>query len=416
MSDFCIVILAAGEGKRMKSDLPKVLHRIGEKPMIAYVVEAAKKLDPRRIIVVVARRRLQVKDALSRDIKVAIQEKQLGTADAVKAACRDIPAGVRDVIVLYGDTPLITEKTVRELYDFHAQRNASCTVLTTHLENPRGYGRVVRNDAGQLVAIIEDKDADFRQKAIKEINTGLYCFKRQDLLEALDHVKSLNAAREFYLTDIFSWLFNKGKKIEACVTDDPHEVLGVNSRIELMEAAAIIRKRILIAHVERGVTIDDLSSVFIHETAEISAGTRIRPFTVIEEDVKVGRNCMVGPFAHLRAGTVLKDRARVGNFAEIKSSTLEEGACMGHLGYLGDTSVGRGVNIGAGVVVANFDGKKKNKTVIKDKAFIGCDAVLIAPVSIGKKAVVGAGSVVTRGHNVPDGVTVVGSPARPLKK
>ena len=400
----------------MKSGLPKVLHTIGSRPMISYVVEAAKKTAPKKIIAVVARKRLEVRDALGNDIKVAIQEKQLGTADAVRAAVKDIPPGIKDVVVLYGDTPLITPETVQGLYDYHLARGASCTVLSTFLENPRGYGRILRNEAGQLIGIIEDRDANFKQKSIKEINTGLYCFKKDDLLEGLEHIKPANAAGEFYLTDVFSWFFNKNKRIEASVSDNFQEVLGVNSRAELMEAAQVIRKRILLKHIERGVLIDDLSTVFVDETAEIGEGSRILPFTVIEEGVSIGCDCRLGPFAHLRPGVILKDRAKVGNFAEVKNSVLDTGSVMNHFGYLGDTAVGKNVNIGAGVVVANFDGKKKNKTVIKDKAFIGCDSVLIAPVVIGRKAVVGAGSIVTKGHNVADGEIVVGIPARPVKK
>jgi len=384
--------------------------------MISYVVEAAKKTAPKKIIVVVARKRLEVRDALGSDIKVAIQERQLGTADAVRAAVKDIPPGIKDVVVLYGDTPLITPETVQGLYDYHLAHGASCTVLSTFLENPRGYGRILRNEAGQLIGIIEDRDANFKQKSIKEINTGLYCFKKDDLLEGLEHIKPANAAGEFYLTDVFSWFFNKNKRIEASVSDNFQEVLGVNSRAELMEAAQVIRKRILLKHIERGVLIDDLSTVFVDETAEIGEGSRILPFTVIEEGVSIGCDCRLGPFAHLRPGVILKDRAKVGNFAEVKNSVLDTGSVMNHFGYLGDTAVGKNVNIGAGVVVANFDGKKKNKTVIKDKAFIGCDSVLIAPVVIGRKAVVGAGSIVTKGHNVADGEIVVGIPARPVKK
>jgi bifunctional UDP-N-acetylglucosamine pyrophosphorylase/glucosamine-1-phosphate N-acetyltransferase len=417
MSPFCIVILAAGEGKRMKSDVPKVLHRVGPRPMVAYVVDVARKMNPGKIIAVVSRKRPQVKEAFDKDIKVVIQEKQLGTADAVKAARKEIARlQAKDVIVLYGDTPLITEATVRALYDFHKIRDAACTVLTTFLENPAAYGRILRNDAGAFIGIVEDKDANFRQKAIKEINTGLYCFKKDDLLEALDHVKAAPTTGEFYLTDVFARLLAKNKKIEACVTDKPSEVLGVNSQEELLDAGAIIRKRIVLAHMERGVCFDDVATVFIDPSARIGAGTRVRPFTVIEEDVVVGAQCVVGPFAHLRRGAVLKDKARVGNFTEIKNSTLGEGSAMSHLGYLGDTTVGRNVNIGAGAVVANFDGKKKNKTVIKDKAFIGCDSVLIAPVVIGRGAVVGAGSIVTRGHDVADNTTVAGVPARVIKK
>lgn len=416
MSNFCIVILAAGEGKRMKSNLPKVLHEIGSKPMLNYVVDAAKKLDSRKIIVVISRKRPQVKEILDKSVRIVYQENPLGTADAVKAARKEIPENVKDVIVLYGDTPLITEETIRALYDFHVAGNVSCTVLTTFLNNPKGYGRVLRNESGRLLGIVEEKDATFLQKSIREINTGMYCFKRGDLLEGLEHVSSKNESGEFYLTDVLGWLFNRNSKIEACVACDSSQVLGVNSRAEFMEAAKILSQRVLIKHMENGVKITDFSTVFIDPSVQIGPGTQIFPFTVIEKDVVVGEDCSLGPFCHLREGTVLKDKVSVGNFTEIKNSSLDEGTLMRHLSYLGDANVGKKVNIGAGMVVANFDGKKKNKTVIKDKAFLGCDSVLIAPVVIGKNAVIGAGSVVPAGHNVGDGVTVVGVPAKELKK
>ncbi len=414
MSDFCIVILAAGEGKRMKSGTPKVLHCINSKPMINYVVDAAKKLAPQKMVVVLARKRPEVGKVLPRDVKVAFQANQLGTADAVAVAVKYIPANVKHVIVLYGDTPLITEETISALYEHHLMQNASCTVLTTFLDNPKGYGRIMRNDSGQFMGIVEDKDANLRQKAVKEINTGLCCFRRNDLLEALEHVKVSAKTGEYYLTQVFSWLFNKTRKTEACVADDHREVLGVNSQGELIEASEIIRRRSLMKHMENGVTIDDFSTVFIDDSVSIGKGTRIFPFTYIENGVVIGSNCKVGPFTHLRSGAVLKDNVRVGNFAELKNSVIEQGSSMGHVGYLGDTSVGKNVNIGAGVIVANYDGKKKNRTVIKDNAFIGCDSVLVAPVVVGRRAVVGAGSVVTKKHDVRDGEVVVGVPARPI--
>jgi bifunctional UDP-N-acetylglucosamine pyrophosphorylase/glucosamine-1-phosphate N-acetyltransferase len=416
MSDFCIVILAAGEGKRMKSEVPKVLHEICSKPLVNYVVDAAKLMAPKKIVVVISRKRPQVREVLDRDIKVAFQAQPLGTADAVKAAGKDIPANCRDVIVLYGDTPLITAETIRTLYDFHLEKNASCTVLTTHLINPRGYGRILRSETGQFIGIVEDKDATYLQKSVKEINTGMYCFKKDDLLEALAHIKPANQSREFYLTDVFSWIFNKNKKIEACVADDFREVLGVNLKTELMEASQIIRQRILENFSGQGVRIADPLTTFIDETAQIGAGTEIFPFSVIEKGVLIGKNCSVGPFCHLREGSVLKDKVSIGNFTEIKNSILGESTRIRHISYIGDTTVGKKVNIGAGAVIANFDGRKKHKTVIKEKAFIGCDVVLVAPVVVGKKAVVGAGSVVTRDHNVPDGALVMGVPARIVQK
>ncbi len=400
----------------MKSDLPKVLHPVGPKPMIAHVVDTARALKPKKIVTVVGRRTLEIKQALGKDIGVAIQEEPRGTADAMKAARRDLPPTVKDIIVLYGDTPLIVPETVFRLREAHRSSGACCTVLTAILSRPAGYGRILRNDAGQFVGIIEDKDADSRQRSIQEINTGIYCFQREALLEGLDHVKPLNRTGEFYLTDIFSWLYNRSRKIHAAVADDPQEVLGVNSQQELMEAVDIIRRRGLARHMAAGVRIVDGATTFIDDSASIGPQTTIYPFTFIEKDVIIGRECSVGPFCHLREGAVLKDRVSVGNFTEIKNSTLDEGTFMRHMSYVGDAQIGRRVNVGAGFVIANFDGQKKHKTVVKDGAFLGCDAVLVAPVTVGRRAVVGAGSIVTKNHDVADGETVVGVPARAVKK
>lgn len=416
MDNKCVVILAAGEGKRMKSAIPKVLHEVCLKPMIVRVVEAARSLGHGGKIIVVAGRHIEaVRSLLGKDIEVVRQERPLGTADAVKAAKRAIPAGVRDVVVLYGDTPLIRPQTIRSLYGCHRKEKAACTVLTVFLNNPSGYGRILRDKNGHFTGIVEDKDADFSQKSIKEINTGMYCFRRSELLKGLDCIDSSNRSREFYLTDVFSYLFNQGEKIVTFSAEEPSEVLGVNSKMELLEAQRLLRRRIIKHFLDKDVDIMDLDTVFIDETAKIGPGTKIYPFTYIEKNVVVGRDCSLGPYCHLRENVVLRSKVSVGNFAEIKNSTLGEGTFMRHMSYLGDTRVGRRVNIGAGSVVANFDGKKKHRTRIEDGAFIGSDAVLIAPVVIGKNAVVGAGSVVTRKHNVASGSVVVGVPAREVK-
>jgi bifunctional UDP-N-acetylglucosamine pyrophosphorylase/glucosamine-1-phosphate N-acetyltransferase len=416
MSSFCVVILAAGEGKRMKSSLPKVMHEVAGKPMVNHVVDAARPLKPQRIIVVIGRERPQVRTILAKDVRAVFQEKPLGTAHAVKAAIKDIPATARDIMVLYGDTPLVTPDVVCALYESHRTQSASCTVLTTYLDHPRGYGRMLRNDADQVIGIVEDKDATAAQKLIREVNTGMYCFRKDDLLNALAHVQASQKSGEFYLTDVVSWLFHRGQKVSGCVADDAQEVLGVNSQRELAEASCVVRRRVVESHIAAGVTIVDPVTTFIDPSARIGPGTKVYPFTCIEKDVVVGRDCSLGPFCHLREQATLEDGCSIGNFTEIKNSKLGAGTFMRHMSYLGDTTVGKKVNIGAGTVVANFDGKNKNKTVIKDGAFIGCDAVLVAPVVIGKKALVGAGSVVTRQHHVADGATVVGVPARELKK
>ncbi|MFH1692567.1 MAG: NTP transferase domain-containing protein [Candidatus Omnitrophota bacterium] len=416
MKNLCVVILAAGEGKRMKSALPKVLHEVYGKAMLSRVIDAARGIKGvKKIITVVGRHKADIRAVVDKDVTLVQQHQPLGTADAVKAAQRAIPAHVGDVIVLYGDTPLITTDTIKALYACHAQEDAACTVLTTSLANPTGYGRIVRGQGGDFIGIVEDKDADFAQKNIKEINTGMYCFKRQDLLDGLKCIKPSDKSGEFYLTDVFSYFFSKGKRIVAFGVQESSEVLGVNSKYELLEAQRLFRRRILRDLLDKNVQIMDLDTIFIDETAKIGPGTKIYPFTYIEKNVCIGRDCSVGPYCHLRENAVLKNSVSVGNFAEIKNSTLDDGTFMRHMSYLGDTRVGKKVNIGAGSVVANFDGKKKHKTVIDDGAFIGCDAVLIAPVVVGKNAVVGAGSIVTKKHNVGPGSVVVGAPAREIK-
>jgi len=416
MSQFCVVILAAGEGKRMKSRVPKVMHAVCGRPMVNFVIAAAKALAPKKIVVVVGSPRKEVRDVLEKGVAVALQKEPLGTADAVKSAVKEIPVCVRDVVILYGDTPLIRPQTLEALYAHHREANAACTVLTTHLANPRGYGRILRNPSGQVIGIIEDKEATQAQRAIGEVNTGMYVFSKADLMEGLGHVQPGRKTGEFYLTDVLGWLFQRGRRVEACVAEDGEEVLGVNSQAELLTATHILCRRVLERHMEAGVGVMDAATTFIDPSAVIGEGTRVYPFTFIEKNVRIGRLCSVGPFCHLREGAVLEDGVRVGNYTEIKNSTLGKGTNMRHVSYLGDTSVGRNVNIGAGTVVANFDGRKKNRTAIGDKAFIGCDAVLIAPVTVGREAVVGAGAVVTHGHNVADRSVVAGVPARPLTK
>ncbi len=416
MTSFCVVILAAGEGTRMKSKVPKVMLPVSGTPMVNHVVAVAQALAPKKIIVVIGSQRRQVRDVLEKGVAVALQKEPLGTADAVKSAVPQIPASVQDVVIVYGDTPLIRRQTLEALTLHHREANAACTVLTTHLADPYGYGRILRDPSGQVIGIIEDKEATQAQRLIREVNTGMYVFSKADLLEGLEHVRPAKKSGEFYLTDVLGWLFQKGRKVEACAAPQSDEVLGVNSQMELLAAAQVLGRRVLERHMEAGVVLMDATTVFIDPTAVIGEGTCVYPFTFIEKDVTVGRHCRIGPFCHLRAGAVLEDNVRVGNYTEIKNSTLGKGTNMRHVGYLGDTCVGRSVNIGAGTVVANFDGKKKNRTAIGDKAFIGCDAVLIAPVVVGKDAVVGAGSVVTRHHNVADKSVVAGVPARPLKK
>jgi len=310
--------------------------------------------------------------------------------------------------------PLLKRETVNTLLKRHIESRADATLLTAYVKKPKGYGRVLRDKYFTICGIAEEKDADEFQKDIKEINTGIICFNKDSLSSAIKDIRPNNRKREYYLTDIISILYKKGRLIEAVKIEDIQEALGINSRLELAQANKIMQKRINEGLMQKGVTIIDPETTFIGYDAEIGQDSRIYPFTVIESGVKIGKRCSVGPFVHLREGTEFSDEVVVGNFMETVRTKIGKKTWAKHFCYLGDASIGRCVNIGAGTVTANFDGKKKNVTVIKDKAFIGSDTVLVAPVKVGRSAVTGAGSAVIR--DVPDKTVVVGVPARVLKK
>jgi bifunctional UDP-N-acetylglucosamine pyrophosphorylase/glucosamine-1-phosphate N-acetyltransferase len=320
------------------------------------------------------------------------------------------------VLVLYADNPLLKTETIKTLLDQHTKNNPDATLLTAHLDKPKGYGRILRDKYFSICSIVEEKDADEFQQAIKEVNTGIISFKKDRLSEALKYVRPNNRKKEYYLTDIIGILHKKGCLIEAVKIPDIEEALGINSRVDLAQANKIMQRRINEELMRNGISIIDPDTTFISYGAKIGRDTAIYPFTVIERGVKIGRRCFIGPFAHLRGDTLIEDDVAVGNFLEIVRSRISAKTIIKHFGYIGDSRIGRNVNIGAGTVTANFDGKKKNITVIKDNALIGSDTVLVAPVKIGKRAVTGAGSVVVKNKNVSDGVTVVGVPARPLIK
>ena len=411
-----VVILAAGEGTRMKSKIPKVMHPICARPMLGYVLDLVEDLRIPRVIAVLGHRHQEVRKILPPDIKVVIQKRLLGTADAVSVAQGALKGFKGTLLVLYGDNPLLAKETIQRLLKYHTENNLDATLLTAKLAKPRGYGRIIRDKYASISGIVEEKDADDYQKDIREINTGIICFNKDKLYSVLKYVRPNNRKKEYYLTDIAGIFYKKGYSIDGVRLSNMDEALGINSREDLAKANKIMQKRINGDLMEQGVTIVDPDSAFISFGTRIGSDTTIYPFTVIERDVKIGRRCSVGPFAHLREGTYLEDDVRVGNFIEIVRSRISSKTRARHFGYLGDSRIGRHVNIGAGTVTANFDGHKKNITVIKERAFIGSDTVLIAPVKIGKGAKTGAGSVVVRSTNVPDATTVAGVPARPLKK
>jgi bifunctional UDP-N-acetylglucosamine pyrophosphorylase/glucosamine-1-phosphate N-acetyltransferase len=411
-----VLILAAGLGTRMKSTLPKVLHNICGKSLIRRAAELSLKLPLEKRIVIIPPNGDSIMSELPKDFEYVVQEKPLGTGHAVLSAKALLKNGAGDLLILCGDTPLLTLETLKKFIEKHREGHYHGTVLTGKLGNPAGYGRIVRKGSGELSKIVEESEATVFEMAIEEINSGTYCFDWEILEGALNEIQVHPGKNELFLTDVIGVLTAKKGHVGAHCAEDAREVLGINSRCQLAEAEKVLRTRILDYWMDNGVTILDPQSTFIDETVVIGQDTIIHPFTVIEGEVTIGKKCVIGPFAHIRAKTVLMDRVEIGNFVEVKSSQIGEHVKAKHLTYLGDAIVGQGVNIGAGTITANYDGKKKHPTHIEDGAFIGSGTILVAPVCVGKGAITGAGSVVTRGKDVPEGTTVVGVPARLLKK
>ncbi|MFH1441910.1 MAG: NTP transferase domain-containing protein [Candidatus Omnitrophota bacterium] len=426
--DTAVIILAAGKGKRMKSEMPKVLHPVCGRPMIGYVFDLAKDLKPYKTIVVLGHKYKEVQDFIQcrggpcvrpfigHNIKSVVQKQLIGTADAVQQALSLLKSFSGNVLVLYGDVPLLKKETIEKLLKQHIENKSIATLMTANVADASGYGRIIRDKYWSICSIVEDKDANEFQKEIKEINTGIVCFDKDKLSRALKNVRADNRKKEYYLTDVIGILYKMGFLIDYMNLADINEALGINSRVDLAKANSFMRQRINKKYMEQGVTIIDPVSTHINHGVEIGIDTVIYPFTVIEKNVKIGNKCSIGPFARLREGTRLDNNVVVGNFLEIARSKLGQNTLAKHFSYIGDSIIGQGVNIGAGTVTANFDGKNKNTTIIKDEAFIGSDTVLVAPVKIGKGAKTGAGSVVTRNNNVADYKTVAGVPARNIKQ
>jgi len=398
----------------MKSETPKVMHNLCGRPMLGYVLDLVASLKPKRVVTVLGFKQELVRKIIPKRVNISIQRRLVGTADAVKAGLAALKGFQGTVLVLYGDSPLLKKETLKKLLDYHAENNVDATLLTAQLKKPSGYGRVMRDKYFSICGIVEEKDADEVQKDIKEINTGIMVFKKDALEKNLKYIRTDNRKKEYYLTDIIGILAKKDYLVDAVKIDDPQEALGINTRDELAKANSLMQERINKKLMQCGVTIIDPASTFINFGARIGIDTVIYPFTVIERDVKIGKRCSVGPFAHLREGVELKDEVTAGNFIEMVRAKIGAKTFVKHFSYIGDSSVGSCVNIGAGTVTANFDGLKKNNTVIKDKANIGSDTVIVAPVTIGSSSVTGAGSVITK--NIPDNTIVVGVPARILRK
>jgi len=408
-----VLVLAGGESTRIRTGGPKALLDLCGRPLLDHLLRAAEGVEAAsRTLVLGSLHRAPVEAWLQESgrggWKTLIQEHALGTGDAARAGLEALPSRGQ-VLVLCGDTPLLRPETLQRMAC--ERKNL---LLTAFLDDPFGYGRIVRNEEGELIGIVEEADADEETAAIEEVNAGVYLLDLAGLKAAVASLRSNNAQGEFYLTDAVLEMLAEQGGVTLCLEDGGEEILGVNTLPDLAEVSFFLRRRILQDHMTAGVVISDPATTYIEDGVEIGSGSRILPFSVIRCGVRIGARCMVGPFAHLRAGTVLADGSEIGNFVEAKNADLGRGAKAKHLTYLGDVSVGALANIGCGTITANFDGRKKHRTEIGERASIGSGTVLVAPVRVGRRAVTGAGSIVTRNHDVPDGVTVLGVPARPF--
>lgn len=427
-----VIVLAAGEGTRMRSRTPKMLHEVGGLSLVGHAVRVARALQPEHLAVVVGHGRDQVVPhlaSLDPDARPVVQAEQNGTGHAVRVALRDLPTLDGTVVVTYGDVPLLTPATLRDLVADHAARGAAATVLSAVADDPTGYGRVLRDGAGAVTGIVEHRDATPEQRAVAEINSGIYAFEARELADALDRVQTDNDQGEEYLTDVLGILRDRGKLVGAVAARDPADILGVNDRVQLAQLHRIHNDRILADWMRAGVTVLDPRTTWVEAgvTLEpdttlypgtslqgkttVATGARVGPDTTLvdtavgrdagvvrthAEGARIGPNAEVGPFAYLRPGTDLADGGKIGTFVETKKAEIGPGTKVPHLAYVGDATLGEGTNIGAGTIFANYDGIEKHHTDVGDAVFVGSDSVLVAPRTIASGSYVAAGSTVTR--------------------
>jgi bifunctional UDP-N-acetylglucosamine pyrophosphorylase/glucosamine-1-phosphate N-acetyltransferase len=441
------VILAAGEGKRMKSKNSKVTHRICGKTIIDWVYKAVSESGIDDMVVIVGHRSDQVKEVLGSRVNYAEQKKQLGTGHAAMQAIDYLKGREGYVLVLYGDTPLVTSKTLSEAVSYHKSNNFAATVITAEVKEPYGYGRIVRKGNGDIEKIVEHRDASEQEKSINEINSGMYCFTINHLVKALEELTNNNSQGEYYLTDTIQILAGKDLRVGAFKIADSAEIAGINDRIQLAEAVKILNRRILNRHMESGVTILDPDSTFIDEEVSIGMDTIIYPGTILEGKTSIGEDCIigpssrlvsavigngveisnsiilessigdntkVGPFAYVRPGSNIGSKVKIGDFVEIKNSVIGDKSKVPHLAYVGDAELGRNVNYGCGSITANYDGKDKHKTVIGDNTSVGSNVNLVAPVVVQKDAYIAAGSTIT--EEVPENSLAIARSKQVIKE
>lgn len=429
MSELVAIILAAGKGTRMRSKYPKVLHKVGGKPMLQHVIDAASAAGADKKVVIVGHEAELVEAMVGNQGTIALQAEQLGTGHAVLQTADTLKDFHGTALILCGDTPLLDGEELKKFCEAHQESGAAATVLTAIMDDPFGYGRIVRDANGNVQGIVEQKDATEEQKAIKEINTGIYCMECPQMFDVLATLTNDNAQGEYYLTDVLQKLNEAGAKVGGISTADSDMVMGINSRKQLSVAEGVMRQRILDKLMDAGVTIMDPASTFIEASVKIGRDTVIYPYTWLEGTTEIGEDCEIGPnarftnvkigddnhlqfiyghdcevknhvtagpYVHLRPDTVISDHVKIGNYVEVKNSNVGEGTKLPHLTYIGDSDIGSGVNMGCGCITVNYDGKKKHRTVIGDNAFVGCNTNLVAPVTVQANTYIGAGSTITK--------------------
>ena len=394
------IILAAGKGTRMKSKKSKLVQKIYGKEIVKRAVENAQKAGVKDIVAVVGYMKEEVMNVLGDNVKYAFQEEMLGTGHAVIQAKEYLKNKKGKVLVLNGDVPLLRPETINKLLEKSTENKEYATLLTAIYDNPRGYGRIIRDEGGNISAIVEEKDTTEEQKLIKEINAGIYCFDIVELLSALEEIKPNNAQGEYYITDVIEIMNKKGLKTGAVVVEDNTEILGINDRIQLEMLTKVLQVRINTEHMKKGVTIEDVSNTYIYEDVEIGMDTVIHPNTTIKSGVVIGEDCEIGPNAYIREGCKLANKVKIGSFVEIKKAIIGEGSKVPHLSYMGDCEIGEKCNIGCGTITCNYDGLHKSKTIIGNHSFVGSNTNLVAPATLGNETFIAAGSTIT--ENVPD--------------